>query len=82
MVEVRFGVEANYVRDLASGVTVDAFAGFGVPELHVTIVGSSEELCTVIVEGYISDCLGVTVIGAEELAVVVDIPYLQTVNIR
>jgi len=32
-------VEADYVWDLASREAVEAFAGFGVPELHVPVVG-------------------------------------------
>lgn len=77
MVKVWFRVEANHVWDLPCGVAVDALASFGIPKLHVAIVRGGKELSAIIVEGYIGDSLGMAVVGAEELAVMVDIPNLQ-----
>lgn len=76
--KVGFRVEANYVWDLPRSVAVNALAGFGIPKLHVAIVRGGKELCTIIVESYISDRLGMAIVGAEELSVMIDIPNLQT----
>lgn len=77
MVEIGFWVEADYMWNLAGGVTMDTFASFGVPELHITIIRGSKKLCTIIIEGYVSDSFGMAIVGTEKLAVMVDVPDLH-----
>lgn len=74
--EIGFRVESDHMWDFTSGVAVNAFTSFGVPELHVTVVRGGEELCTIIIKGYISDSLRMAIVSTEKFAVVVNIPDL------
>ena len=54
-----------------------AFAVFGVPELHLPVVGGAEEVRACVVEGDVGDGFGVPGVGAQEGAVVVHVPELD-----
>lgn len=80
VVEVRVGVEADDVGDFAGREAFDAFSGFSVPELNVTVVGGGDEMCTRVVEAEVGDGFGVADKGAEEWAAfVVEVPELDFV---
>ena len=72
-------VELDDVGGLAGGELRDAGAGLSVPELHHAIVGSGEELGAGVIEADVGDGFGVTREGAQQLPLVVDIPYLDSV---
>ena len=70
-------MEADDVGDFSRREARDAFAVFGVPELHLAVVGGGEEVGAGGVEGGVCDGFGVAGVGAEEFAVVVDVPELD-----
>ena len=70
-------VEADDVRDLAGCEAGGAFAVFGVPELHLAVVGGGQEVGAGGVEGGVGDGFGVAGIGAQQFALVVDVPDLD-----
>ena len=57
VVEGRVGVEPDDMRNLASCEAMKAFSGLCIPELHVAVVGSCQELIAGIIEGNIGDSL-------------------------
>lgn len=78
LVRVRRGrVEADDVRDLAGGEAGRAFAVFGVPELHLAVVGGGEEVAAGGVEGGVGDRFAVAGVGAQQFALVVHVPDLD-----
>jgi hypothetical protein len=77
LVRVRW-VEPDHVRNLARREPVQAFACFGIPELHVAVIGCGEEVLSCGCECDVGDGLGVAVVGAQKLSLVVDIPDLPT----
>ncbi len=78
LVRVRGGwVEANDVRDLARAEAGGAFAVFGVPQLHLPVVGGGEEVAAGGVEGGVADGFAVARVGAQQVALVVDVPELD-----
>ena len=64
------------MRDLTGAEARDTFAVFGVPELHLPVVGACEEVRAAGVEGRVGDGFGVTGVSPQERAVVVDVPEL------
>ena len=76
---LRGRVELDDVRSLAGGELRDAGAGLGIPQLHHAIVGSGEELGTAVVEADVGDGLGMAGVRAQQLPLVIDVPYLDGV---
>jgi hypothetical protein len=58
------GVEADYVWYLSRREAVQTFAGFGVPKLHVAVVGGGKEMLACGGEGNVGYRFRVAVIGA------------------
>lgn len=52
-----------------------------IPQLHLPIIRTTQELCPIIIERDILDRLGVTHKRAENVAVVVDIPELAKIRV-
>ena len=72
-------VELDDVGGLAGGEFGNSGACLGIPEFHHTIVGGGQELGTGIVEADIGYGLGMARVRAQQLPLVVDIPYLDGV---
>jgi hypothetical protein len=78
MLFVLIRMELHHVGYLPVAELFDTLSGLRVPELHLPIIPTREELFTVIGEGDILDGFDVPMEGTQAVAVGVDIPELVT----
>lgn len=73
---VVIGMEPDHVRNLSVAEAVEALAGLSIPEFHLSVITTGQELATVVRERKVFDGLYVSVEGPQAIPVSVDVPQL------
>jgi hypothetical protein len=69
-------MESDHMRYLAVAEPLKTLPSLGVPEFHLAIISTREELPTIVGKRHIFHILGVTMEGTQTVAVRINIPEL------
>lgn len=70
-------MESNHIRNLPVTKPVEALAGLSVPEFHLSVIATGQELVTVVRESEIFDGLYVSMESSQAVPVGVNVPQLD-----
>ena len=70
-------VEPNHVRYFSVAEAIEALAGFSIPEFHLSVITTGQEIATVVREREIFDGLYVSMESPQAVPVSVNVPQLE-----
>lgn len=74
---VVIGMEPNYIRNLSVAKSVEALTGLSVPEFHLPVIATGQELATIIGERQVFDSLYMSMESPQAVPMGVNVPQLE-----